>query len=86
MAKKIKQKVRCSTYNQIKEFNSIEEAKKFFLDCMLGSEGAEQSRYVQVYGQLEQGHTYCTDNERVTEQDLLQIEEYFKNKDLQGVK
>ena len=74
-------KIRCCTYNQVQEFKDIETAKAFFLDCMKNSEGAEQSRYVQVYTQLLDGHTYCTDDERVTEDDLVRIEKYFEEKD-----
>lgn len=74
-------KIRCSTYNKIKEFKDVETAKAFFLDCMRNSEGSEQSRYVQVYTQLLDGHTYCTDNENVTEEDLINVEKYFAEKD-----
>ena len=74
-------KIRCSTYNEVKEFDTMEQAKAFFLECMQGSSGSEQSRYVQVYTQLMNGHTYCTDNERVTEEDLINVEKYFAEKD-----
>ena len=74
-------KVRCCTYNQTKEFSNMEQARAFFLDCMRNSEGAEQERYVRVYSQLMDGHTYCTDNENVTEEDLINVEKYFAEKD-----
>lgn len=74
-------KIRCCTYNQVHEFNSSDEAKKFFLDCMLNSEGAEQSRYVQIYGQLMAGHTYCTDAENITDEALAVIEKHFEEID-----
>ena len=74
-------KIRCCTYNLVQEFNTVEEAKAFFLNCMKNSEGSEQSRYVRVYTQLLDGHTYCTDNERATEEDLKNIEKYFNEKD-----
>lgn len=32
-----------------------EEAKAFYLDCMRSSEGAEQSRYVNIYSGLMEG-------------------------------
>ena len=74
-------KIRCCTYNQVQEFKDRKTAIEFFLDCMKNSEGSEQSRYVQVYSQLLEGHTYCTDNERVTEEDLKRVEQYFAEKD-----
>ena len=76
-------KVRCSTYNLVQEFENPELAKAFFLKCMASSEGSEQERYVRVYTQLMQGHTFCTDNERATEEDLVAVEKYFNEKDKQ---
>ena len=76
-------KIRCCTYNLVQEFKDRETAIAFFLDCMKNSEGSEQSRYVQVYLQLLEGHTYCTDNEIVTEEDLKRAERYFAEKDAQ---
>ena len=73
--------VRCSTYNQIKEFKTPDEAKAFFLECMRGSEGSEQARYVQVYSQLMNGHTFCTDKEFVTDAELFEVEKYFEEKE-----
>jgi len=50
-------------YGKQKEFNSVKKAKDFYLDCILNSEGSECSRYVQIYGQLEDGLRWCSDEE-----------------------
>ena len=53
----------CVCYGHEHKFNSTKEAKAFFLDCMMGSEGSERERYTNIYCQLEEGQTYCTDME-----------------------
>jgi hypothetical protein len=60
MPKKVT-KVICKCYGKEQEFKNIEEAKAFFLECMMCSEGAERERYTEIYSQLEEGKTYCTD-------------------------
>lgn len=70
-------KIRCNTYNMVKEFDNAEQAKAFFYEGMKYCEGCEQERYVRIYTQLMEGHTYCTDNENVTEEDLKRIEQHF---------
>lgn len=60
---KTKQRVTCVTYGTPQVFEDIDQAKKFFLECMFGSEGAERDRYVTVYEQLMAGKTYCTDED-----------------------
>lgn len=54
-------KVKTTCYGTTKEWNNIEEAKNFFFNCMLCSEGSEQSRYTSIYMQLCLGHTDCSD-------------------------
>ena len=56
-------KIKTVCYGELKEFKSVKEAKDFYLDCMFNSEGSEQSRYVQIYRQLSDGLTYCSDEE-----------------------
>ena len=38
-------------------FQSNNEAQKFFLDCMYGSEGAERDRYTSIYLDLKSGNS-----------------------------
>lgn len=54
-------KIICRCYNDEHEFNTVGEAKAFFLDCMAWSDGSEQQRYAKIYLQLCSGVTYCTD-------------------------
>ena len=56
-------KVVCKVYGTEKEFKSRKEAMRFFLEGMMCSEGAERERYTSIYCQLEEGKTYCTDEE-----------------------
>lgn len=39
-----------------------EEAKAFFLEGMVATEGSEMARYAQIYAQLCEGATVCSDN------------------------
>ena len=48
-------------YGELKNFNTSEEAMRFFLECMLWSEGSERSRYYQIFTQLARGLKYCSD-------------------------
>ena len=38
------------------------EAKTFYLDCILNSEGSERDRYMNIYCGLEAGLQVCTDD------------------------
>jgi hypothetical protein len=58
--------VKC--YGELKLFNSVEDAKGFYMEGLLSTEGSEQQRYTQIYTQLCNGLSYCsdeTDNYRV---------------------
>lgn len=59
----MKDKVVCKCYGKEKEFNSREEAKKFYWEGALCSEGSEQSRYINILADLDAGKKYCTDGE-----------------------
>ena len=50
-------------YGQMKNWNSREEAIRFFKEGIANSEGSEQERYTRIVMQLEAGKTYCTDEE-----------------------
>lgn len=71
MAKKTKG-VRVWCYWSWDEYDSLRAAKKFYLDCMAGSEGAERDRYVEIYMQLERGWHVCSD--RVYRDDAQRME------------
>lgn len=51
----------CSTYGKEKKFKSRKDAINFFKECIIGSEGSEQSRYISVLMQLMNGDKYCSD-------------------------
>lgn len=50
-------------YGQMKNWNSREEAIRFFRKGIANSEGSEQERYTKIVMQLEAGKTCCTDEE-----------------------
>lgn len=55
------EKITTICYGQVDTWNSREEAKQFFLAALLGSEGSEQKRYINIYNQLCLGLTECRD-------------------------
>ena len=50
-------------YGQKKEWTSREEAKMYFLEGMMNSDGSEQERYTMIYLKLLSGEKVCTDSE-----------------------
>lgn len=50
-------------YGESRHWESREEAKAFFLDCMMASEGSEQQRYTTIYSKLCEGFAVCDDDE-----------------------
>ena len=46
-----------------KIWDSREEAKDFFLEAMMNSEGMEHERYSAVFLQIQNGLSYCRDTE-----------------------
>lgn len=48
---------------KVTKWNGREQAKDFFLEAMMNSEGAEHERYSAVYIQLVNGLSFCTDCE-----------------------
>ena len=50
-------------YGQKKEWTSREEAKIYFLEGMMNSEGSERERYTSTYLKLISGEMLCTDEE-----------------------
>lgn len=49
------------SYGQERKWDDRRDAIVFFVDCMLGSEGAEQERYLKIYLDLMTGKTVCKD-------------------------
>ena len=41
--------IKTKCYGEIKEWNNREEAKSFFLEAMMNSEGSEHHRYSTIY-------------------------------------
>ena len=50
-------------YGERQEWKSREEAKAYFLEGMMASEGSEQNRYTTIYGQLCEGLAVCADED-----------------------
>lgn len=57
------QSVTTKCYGEVKKWNNREEAKDFFLEAMMNSDGSEHDRYSAVYIQLMNGLPFCTDCE-----------------------
>ena len=49
-------------YGKVREWQSREEAEKFFLECLAHSEGAEHERYLKILLKIKQGLAICSDN------------------------
>ena len=46
---------------EVKVWSDREEAKSFFLEMMMNSDGEEHDRYSGIYIQLQNGLNICTD-------------------------
>ena len=49
------------SYGQERKWDDRRDAIAFFVDCMLGSEGAEHERYLKIYLDLMTGKKVCKD-------------------------
>ena len=49
------------SYGQERKWDDRRDAIAFFVDCILGSEGAEQERYLKIYLDLMTGKKVCKD-------------------------
>ena len=50
-------------YGKVQEWDDRIEARNFFLNAMMNSEGAERERYANIYFGIVRGQDYCTDSE-----------------------
>lgn len=50
-------------YGKVQEWDDRSEARNFFLNAMMNSEGAERERYANIYFGIVRGQDYCTDFE-----------------------
>jgi len=48
-------------YGKKRYFHNREDAEKQYLEAMAMSEGSERNRYTEVYLQLKEGLSFCTD-------------------------
>ena len=48
-------------YGKVQEWDDRIEARNFFLNAMMNSEGAERERYANIYFGIVRGQDYCTD-------------------------
>lgn len=81
MSNMMKNKIITICYGKANIYNSRDEAKKFYLECMLASDGSEHERYSSIYQDLEQGFNLCADNEFYEELEfgrikLVDVENY----------
>jgi hypothetical protein len=53
--------IKVTLYEHTTQYNTVKEAEQFLLECMLNSEGSEQSRYTEAYLQLMEGLTEVND-------------------------
>lgn len=51
----------CNGHKRV--WDSREDAKSHFLEAMMNSDGDEHDRYSGIYIQLQNGLSYCTDEE-----------------------
>lgn len=50
-------------YGKVQEWDDRSEARKFFLEAMMNTDGAERERYSNVYFKIIRGFDYCTDSD-----------------------
>lgn len=50
-------------YGKVQEWDDRSEARNFFLNAMMNSEGAERERYANIYFRIIRGQDFCTDSE-----------------------
>lgn len=50
-------------YGKVQEWDDRSEARNFFLNAMMNSEGAERERYANIYFGIVRGRDCCTDSE-----------------------
>ena len=48
-------------YGKVQEWDDRSEARNFFLNAMMNSEGAERERYANIYFGIVRGQDFCTD-------------------------
>ncbi len=53
--------VKTKCYGKVDVWESREEAKDFFFEAMMNSEGSEHDRYSAIYIQLMNGLDFCSD-------------------------
>ena len=63
MAMNPKRKVTTVCRGKKEVWSSREEAMDYFFEAMSSTDGAERDRYTGIYIQLQNGLTYCTDEE-----------------------
>lgn len=56
-----KRTVKTICNGEVRVWNDSEEAKAFFLEMMMNSDGEEHDRYSGIYIQLQNGLSICTD-------------------------
>lgn len=56
------EKVTTVCYGNVREWDSRSEAKRFFFEALLNSDGSERERYSNVYLKIMLGYSYCTDS------------------------
>ena len=49
-------------YGKVQEWDDRSEARNFFLNAMMNTEGAERERYATIYFGIIRGRDFCTDS------------------------
>ena len=58
-----KEKIKITCYGETTEWDCRAKAEAFFLRAIQCSDGSERNRYMNIYCQLQEGCTVCSDEE-----------------------
>lgn len=56
-------KITTVCYGKEDTWETKKAAEQFFLQAMMGSDGSERDRYINIYIKLQMGMDFCTDDE-----------------------
>jgi len=71
MATEKKSLIHITCYGETETWTDREQAKAFYLEGMMNSEGSERDRYTDIYTQLCEGLTECSDELEMDYSDFL---------------
>ena len=59
----MKEQIQITCYGKTETWTDREKAKAFYLEGIMNSEGSERDRYTDIYTQLCEGFSKCSDEE-----------------------